>query len=63
MCFKKRKITERAIKTYHVTVCCAVLSHSVMSNSFMTSWTVASRLLCPWDFPGKNIGVGCHFHL
>ena len=21
------------------------------------------RLLCPWDFPGKNIGVGCHFLL
>ena len=18
------------------------------------------RLLCPWDFPGKNTGVGCH---
>ena len=21
------------------------------------------RLLCPWDFPGKNIGVGCCFLL
>ena len=20
-----------------------------------------ARLLCPWDFPGKNTGVGCHF--
>ena len=20
-----------------------------------------SRLLCPWDSPGKNIGVSCHF--
>ena len=19
-----------------------------------------SRLLCPWDFSGKNTGVGCH---
>ena len=19
------------------------------------------RLLCPWDFPGKDTGVGCHF--
>ena len=29
-------------------------------------WTVAhwpTRLLCPWDFPGKNIGAGCHFLL
>ena len=24
-------------------------------------WTVAcTRLLHPWDFPGKSIGVGCH---
>ena len=22
-----------------------------------------TRLLCPWDFPGKNIGVGCRFLL
>ena len=22
-----------------------------------------SRFLCPWDFPGKNPGVGCHFLL
>ena len=21
------------------------------------------RLLWPWDFPGKNTGVGCHFLL
>ena len=20
-----------------------------------------ARLLCPWDFPGMNTGVGCHF--
>ena len=22
-----------------------------------------ARLFCPWDFPGKDIGVGCHFLL
>ena len=22
-----------------------------------------ARHLCPWDFPGKNTGVGCHFLL
>ena len=28
---------------------------------FATPWTVAhTRLLCPWDSPGKNTGVGCH---
>ena len=28
---------------------------------FATPWTVAIRLLCPRDFPGKNSEVGCHF--
>ena len=30
---------------------------------FATPWTVACHLLYPWDFPGKNTGVGCHFLL
>ena len=25
--------------------------------------TLPPRLLCPWDLPGKNSGVGCHFLL
>ena len=33
----------------------------VMSDSFATPWTVSIRLLCPWDFPGKNTREGCHF--
>ena len=37
------------------------VSHSVMSDS-ATPWTVC-RLLCPWDSPGKNIGVSSHFLL
>ena len=31
---------------------------SVLFDSFATPWTVAARLLCPWDSPGKNTGVG-----
>ena len=30
---------------------------------FAHPWTVATRLLCPWNFSGKNTGVGCHFLL
>ena len=30
-----------------------------MSDS-VTQRTVATRLLCPWDSPGKNTEVGCH---
>ena len=31
-----------------------------MSNSL---WPDGLRLLCPWNFPAKNTGVGCHFLL
>ena len=26
---------------------------------FATPWLQPTRLLCPWDFPGKSTGVGC----
>ena len=34
-----------------------------MSNSVRSHTRQPSRLLCPWDSPGKNTGVGCHFLL
>ena len=37
-----------------------VLSRSVMSNSFWPHGLQPRGLLCPWDSPGKNTGVGCH---
>ena len=30
---------------------------------FVTPWTVARQAPLPWDFQGKNTGVGCHFLL
>ena len=30
---------------------------------FVTPWTAAARLPCPWNCPGKNTRVGCHFLL
>ena len=30
---------------------------------FATPWTLATRLLCLWNSPGKNPGVACHFLL
>ena len=36
---------------------CQLISHVWL---FATPWT---GLLCPWNFPGKNTGVGCHFLL
>ena len=34
-----------------------------MSDSVQPHKWQPTRLLCPWDSPGKNIGVGCHFLL
>ena len=34
-----------------------------MSDSVRPHRWQPTRLLCPWDFPGKNTGVGCHFLL
>ena len=43
----------------HVSVCvCSNMFTSLRLNGL---WPV--RLLCPWDSPGKNTGVGCHFLL
>ena len=29
-------------------------------STLFDPWTIATRLLCPWNSPGKNTGVGCH---
>ena len=37
-----------------------MLSHSVVSDSLRSHGLQPARLLCPWNSPGKNTGVGCH---
>ena len=36
---------------------------SVVSDSVQPHGLQPTRLLCPWDSPGKDTGVGCHFLL
>ena len=36
-------------------------SRSVGSDSLWPCGLQPTRLLCPWDSPGKNTGVGCRF--
>ena len=36
------------------------LKHPAMSDSLHPHGWQPTRLLCPWDFPGKNTAVGCH---
>ena len=40
-------------------LCCYVTS--VVSDSVRPHRRQPTRLPCPWDSPGKNTGVGCHF--
>ena len=35
-------------------------SRSVVSDSWRPHGLQPTRLFCPWDFPGKSTGVGCH---
>ena len=50
------------IRIYKVYVC-AVLSYSVMSDSFVTPWTVARQAPLSMGLPRQDTGVGCHFLL
>ena len=36
---------------------------SLLFSSLQTYGLQLSRLLCPWDFPGKKTKVDCHFLL
>ena len=35
----------------------------VVSDSLWPQGQLSTRLLCPWNSPGKNTGVGCHYLL
>ena len=43
--------------------CCCCQVTSVVSDCVWPHRQQPTRLLCPWDSPGKNTGVGCHFLL
>ena len=43
--------------------CCCCQVTSVVSDSVRPHRRQPSRLPRPWDSPGKNTGVGCHFLL
>ena len=61
MQFKQGMTRNSTIKCHPVHA--FVLSPSVESNYVGPRGLQPARLLCPWDSPGKNTGVGCHFLL
>ena len=46
---------------WNINSCCLVAKSCMTLLQPHGLWP--TRLLCPWDFPGKNTGVGCHFLL
>ena len=39
---------------------CAMLSCSVVSYALRPHGLQPAKILCPWNSPGQNAGVGCH---
>ena len=51
------------IDVYVLFMLLLLVSHQVVFDSLWPYGMKPARLLCPWDFPGKNTGVGCRFLL
>ena len=53
--------SKRFSKQTQICVCvCVCVNHSIVSSSLGLHGLQPTRLLCPWNSSGKNIGVGCH---
>ena len=52
-----------SLKFQAICVCCCCQVASVVSDSVRPQRRQPTRLPRPWDSPGKNTGVGCHFLL
>ena len=61
LCLSESIQTKCLLLSHIYTTC--VLSCSVVSDSRQHHELQPARLLCPWDFLGKNNGAGCHFLL
>ena len=55
----------RKCQLFHVgkSCCCCCCIALVVSDSVRPQRRQPTRLPRPWDSPGKNTGVGCHFLL
>ena len=52
-----RNKEDNACKSWYRMGCCLVTKSC---PTLATSWVVAHQAPCPWDFPGKNTGLGSH---
>ena len=58
-------VKQMEISGWHVSfyLCCCCCIASVVADSVRPYRRQPTRLPRPWDSPGKNTGVGCHFLL
>jgi len=53
----KNQVIDNVIKLF----CCCLVTKSC--PNLLRPHSLWPTRLCPWNFPGKNTGVGCHFLL
>ena len=58
----KKAVKSQSIKAFHACML-SYFSHVWLSLCDPMDCNPPTRFLCPWDSPGKNTGVGCHFLL
>ena len=56
-------VSRDGVSSNTLSICCAMHAWSVVSDSFRPRGMQPTRFLCPWNFPGKNNEVSCHFLL
>ena len=61
-CFLEFHLKDFTYVCYYCCCCCCSVT-SVVSDSMQPHRRQHTRLPPPWDSPGKNTGVGCHFLL
>ena len=62
LCTAPLKTSKKGRSEEHCCCCCCQVP-SVVSDPVRPHRRQPTRLLHPWDYPGKNTGVGCHFLL
>ena len=55
------KISNLSLTFFVMSFYVCVLSHPIVPDSLWPHGLQPARLLCPWNFPGMNTGLGCHF--
>ena len=51
----RTQILNAQIRNEHIVCACLAVCNSLQLHGLQLA-----RLLCPWDYPGKNTGVGCY---